>query len=115
MEKVNLKLRIYKMKAIAMVAGAALLSLGLVGNAAADGAQLYMTKGCVACHGAGGKAPIMPVYPKIAGQNSDYAFNQMKDIKSGARNNGQTAAMKGIVAGISDEELKALADWLATQ
>lgn len=104
------------MKTIAMLAGAALLSLGLAGNAAAaDGAALYAAKGCAACHGADAKTPIMPIYPKLAGQNAQYAVNQMKDIKSGARNNGQTAAMKAIVMGVSDEELQAIADWLAAQ
>ena len=42
------------------------------------------------------------------------AYNQMMDIKSGARNNGQTAAMKGIMAMVSPEEAKAIADWLST-
>ncbi|MCW8903902.1 c-type cytochrome [Sedimenticola sp.] len=104
------------MKTIAMFAGAALLSLGLAGNAAAaDGAALYASKGCAACHGADAKTPIMPAYPKLAGQNAQYALNQMKDIKSGARNNGQTAAMKGIVMSVSEEELQAIAEWLAAQ
>lgn len=104
------------MKNIAMFAGAALLSIGLAGNAAAaDGAALYASKGCAACHGADAKTPIMPAYPKLAGQNAQYALNQMKDIKSGARNNGQTAAMKGIVMSISDEDLQAIAEWLAAQ
>ena len=105
-----------KIKALTMIASACLLSLGFVGNAtAADGAALYQAKACFSCHGADANAPIMPTYPKLAGQSADYAFNQMKDIKSGARNNGQTAAMKGIVAAISDEELRAIADWLATK
>jgi cytochrome c len=104
------------MKIVATIAGAALLSLGLVGNSvAADGAALYTSKGCAACHGADAKTPIMPMYPKLAGQNAQYAMNQMKDIKSGARNNGQTAAMKGIVMSISDGDLQAIAEWLATQ
>ncbi|MCW8847791.1 MAG: c-type cytochrome [Sedimenticola sp.] len=104
------------MKNIATFAGAALLSLGLVGTAvAADGAALYTSKGCSACHGADAKTPIMPTYPKLAGQNAQYALNQMKDIKSGARNNGQTAAMKGIVMSVSDEDLQAIAEWLAAQ
>ena len=99
-----------------MLAGAALLSLGLIGNAAAaDGAALYTAKGCSACHGADAKTPIMPAYPKLAGQNAQYALNQINDINSGARNNGQTAAMKGIVMGISDEELQAIPEWLAAQ
>ncbi len=104
-----------KMKIAAIIAGASLLSLGLVGNAAAaDGAALYKSKTCFTCHGQDAKTPIMPVYPKLAGQNADYLLNQMKDIKSGARSNGQTAAMKGIIATVSDEEMKAIADWLAT-
>jgi cytochrome c len=89
-----------------------LLATGPV--AASDGAELYKTKTCVACHGKDANTPIMPDYPKLAGQNAEYAFNQMKDIKSGARANGQTAAMKGVMHLVSDEDLKVIADWLAT-
>lgn len=89
--------------------------LGATPVVALDGATLYKTKTCVACHGKDANTPIMPAYPKLAGQNAEYALNQMKDIKSGARNNGQTAAMKGVMHLVSDEELKAIADWLATQ
>lgn len=104
-----------KMKMIALAGAAAILSLGLAGNAAAggDGAALYKSKSCFTCHGADAKTPIMPVYPKLAGQNKDYLANQMKDIKSGARNNGQTAAMKGIMAGVSDAEIVAIAEYLS--
>ncbi|HET7776132.1 MAG TPA: c-type cytochrome [Azospira sp.] len=80
---------------------------------AADGAKLYAEKTCNACHGAEGKKPLMPTYPKLAGQNSGYMEQQMKDIKSGARNNGQTAAMKGVMHLVNDEEIKAIADYLA--
>ena len=80
---------------------------------AADGAALYTAKGCVACHGADGNTPIMPTYPKLAGQTAEYALAQMKDIKSGARSNGQSAVMKGIVAALSDEDLSAIATYLA--
>lgn len=105
-----------KIRLIAMVAGAAMMSLAAVGNTvAADGAMLYKTKACASCHGIDANTPIMPTYPKLGGQNADYAYNQMKDIASGARNNGQSAAMKAIVAMVSDEELKAIADWLASQ
>ena len=105
-----------KINAIAMVAGAALLSLGLVGNAAAaDGAALYKSKACFSCHGQDANTPLMPAYPKLGGQTAEYAYNQMKDIASGARNNGQTAAMKAIISAVSDDEMKAIAEWLATQ
>jgi cytochrome c len=104
-----------KIKAVAMIAGASLMALGVSGAAlAADGAVLYKSKACFSCHGADANTPIMPLYPKLAGQNAQYAFNQMKDIKSGARANGQSAVMKGIVAGVSEEEMQAIAEWLAT-
>ncbi len=82
---------------------------------ALDGAKLYQEKTCWSCHGKDAKTPIknMP-YPKLAGQNAAYAEAQMKDIKSGARNNGQTAAMKGVMGLVSDEEIKAIAAYLAT-
>jgi len=81
---------------------------------AADGKALYTAKGCVACHGVDAKTPIMPAYPKLAGQSKVYADQQMQDIKSGKRNNGQTAVMKGIMAAVSDEEITALADYLSS-
>lgn len=82
--------------------------------AALDGAKLYAEKTCNACHGADAKKPLLPTYPKLAGQNAGYAEQQMKDIKSGARANGQSAAMKGVMHLVSDEEIKHLADYLAS-
>ena len=103
-----------KIRSVGLLAGAAVLSLGLVGTAAAaDGATLYKTKACASCHGPDGDTPIMPTYPKLRGQNPEYAVNQMKDIKSGKRNNGQTAAMKAIIMQVSEDEMKAIAQWRA--
>jgi cytochrome c len=93
---------------------AASLLLGAGPTMALDGAQLYMTKTCFSCHGKDAKTPIMPTYPKLAGQNAEYALQQMKDIKSGARANSMSAAMKGVMHLVNDEEMKAIADWLAT-
>ncbi len=96
--------------AIGLVAGA-------TSNLAAeelDGAKLYMTKTCFSCHGKDAQTPILPIYPKIAGQNPEYSYNQMQDIKSGARSNGQALAMKGVMHLVSDKELRAIADWLGS-
>ncbi|MEE9445955.1 MAG: cytochrome c [Cocleimonas sp.] len=79
----------------------------------ADGAALYTSKGCAACHGADAKSPIMPAYPKIAGQSKKYLTQQMVDIKTGARSNGQSATMKGIMAGISDDEIAEIAVYIS--
>jgi len=104
-----------KSKTSPLGAAALVITLSLSGAAlGADGAALFMSKTCWSCHGKDANSPIMPVYPKLAGQNADYAYNQMKDIKSGARSNGQAAAMKGVMGLVSDEEMRAIADWLAT-
>ncbi|HIP80823.1 MAG TPA: c-type cytochrome [Leucothrix mucor] len=81
--------------------------------ATGDGAALYVSKGCVACHGADAKSPIMPLYPRIAGQSTEYITTQMTDIKSGARSNGQSAVMKGIMASVSEAEIAAIAGYLS--
>lgn len=78
-----------------------------------SGAELYQQRTCVACHGKDAKTTILPNYPKIAGQNQAYIEQQMRDIKSGARNNGQTPAMKGVMHLVSDDEIAVLAEWLA--
>ena len=93
---------------------AAGLMFGSTNATALDGAQLYKTKTCFSCHGKDAKTPILPAYPKLAGQNAAYAAQQMKDIKSGARANGMSAAMKGVMHLVNDEEIQAIADWLAT-
>lgn len=103
-------------KSILSTASAALiLSIAVSAPVQADGANLYATKTCFGCHGKDAKTPLLPIYPKLAGQNADYAFNQMKDIKSGARSNGQTAAMKGIMGLVNDAEMREIANWLSTQ
>jgi len=99
------------MKFVMTLIAAALVASPAI--AAMDGAALYKDKTCNACHGPTGNKPLMPNYPKIAGQNAAYIEAQMKDIKSGARNNGQTAAMKGVMHLVNDEEIKALADYLS--
>jgi cytochrome c len=91
-----------------------LVALSPAAVLSADGEKLYQTKTCSTCHGKDGRTPIMPMYPKIAGQNQAYTLQQLKDIKSGARNNGQTAAMKGVMHLVSDDEMQALSEYIAT-
>ncbi len=92
-----------------------LLFVPLAANAQAlDGAKLYKEKTCISCHGADAKKPLLPNYPRLAGQNAAYAEQQMKDIKSGARSNGQSVAMKGVMHLVNDAEIKAIATYLST-
>jgi cytochrome c len=92
---------------------AALAATSFAAPALADGKALYLEKTCIACHGKDAKKPLTPEYPRLAGQNAKYAENQMKDIKSGARANGNTAAMKGVMHLVTDDDIKELAKYLS--
>lgn len=98
----------------AVSTAALMVALSPTAVLSADGEKLYQTKTCSTCHGKDGKTPIMPMYPKIAGQNQEYTLQQMVDIKSGARSNGQSAAMKGVMHLVTEEEMQALSEYIAT-
>ncbi|MDH3213463.1 MAG: c-type cytochrome [Myxococcales bacterium] len=78
-----------------------------------DGATLYAQRTCIACHGPDAKTPILPEYPKLAGQNAPYMLRQVLDIKSGARSNGNTAAMRGVLHLVTEDEIKVLVEYLS--
>lgn len=91
------------------------LALGQVGaSRAQDGASLYTVRACHACHGPDAKTTILPIYPKLAGQNAPYLLEQMKAIRDGTRTNGLSAAMRPLMASVTDEEFQAISEWLAT-
>jgi cytochrome c len=96
-----------------LISAVALSALAAPASAAMDGAALYKDKTCNACHGPKGDKTLMPNYPKVAGQNAAYIEQQMKDIKSGARANGQSAAMKGVMHLVNDAEIKAISEYLS--
>lgn len=60
---------------------------------------------CTSCHGEDGR-PIEPDTPIIWGQEYYYLYVQLKDYKSGLRAN---EVMAGIVADLSRDDMKALA------
>ena len=65
---------------------------------------------CASCHGAAG-AGIPVQYPRIGGQHQDYTAAQLTMFRTGARNNN--AAMTTIAKRMSDDEMKAVADYIA--
>ncbi len=97
------------------IALAALIASGATGPVLAGGADLYVEKNCIACHGVNGNKPVMNAYPRIGGQSEMYLLAQMKDIKTGARNNSHTLAMKNVMGNISDSEMATIAGWLSKQ
>ena len=74
----------------ALVTAVLLSSIGLinVANAASvdKGQALVEKANCASCHGAGLNAPILPAYPKLAGQYPDYLFYALKAYKVGNGN-----------------------------
>ena len=82
---------------------------------AAGGAILYKSKSCNTCHGADGNTPLLPGYPKIAGQNAGYLMQQIKDIRDGKRTNALSSVMKPMTSNLRDSEIEEIADWLANQ
>jgi cytochrome c553 len=71
-----------------------------------DGAQVARDRGCVACHGNDGMA-IAPSYPNLNGQWKRYLRIQLREYRSGDREN---LVMNGMAATLTDPEIRALAD-----
>jgi cytochrome c553 len=65
---------------------------------------------CSGCHSPDG-AGIPSQYPRLAGQQADYAEAQLVAFRGGARAN--SAPMVGIAQKLNDREIKAVADYLA--
>ncbi|MYM95305.1 c-type cytochrome [Duganella vulcania] len=65
---------------------------------------------CASCHGAAG-AGIPVQYPRIAGQHQDYTVAQLGLFKADGRKN--SAQMTTIAKRMSEEEMKAVADYVA--
>jgi cytochrome c553 len=66
---------------------------------------------CAACHGADGNSPL-PVNPSLAGQHPEYLYKQLRNFKSGERKN---PIMNGIAATLSEEQMRDLAAYFASQ
>jgi len=75
------------------------------------GAQAALGRRCASCHTdtyAGIKATA-----RLAGQREDYLVKALHDFKSAARTGGGVAAMADIAYSLDDEEIAALAHYLA--
>lgn len=66
---------------------------------------------CAACHGVDGNS-TNPEWPSLAGQHARYTYEQLRAYKDGTRSN---AVMQGQVANLSDEDMRDLAAFYATQ
>lgn len=65
---------------------------------------------CASCHAADGNSEL-DTNPRIAGQYKSYLLQALKSYKDGSREN---AIMGGMVAALSEADMKALADYFAS-
>lgn len=80
----------------------------------AAGEKAFKQLGCKACHGADGSKPSNKKYPFISGMNPEYAIRAMTEIRDKVRTSGQSKLMFGTIKKADDEEIAAIATWLAT-
>jgi cytochrome c553 len=91
----------------------ALVAVACAAPAFAQDAVKKAKEVCAACHGEDGNGkPEFPDYPKLAGQYSDYLYHALRGYKSGARKN---AIMAGMAQPLTDAEMRALAQYYASQ
>jgi cytochrome c553 len=88
---------------------------------AAAGRALYkggdLQKGipaCQACHGPKGAGTAGIGYPQIGGQYVEYTLAQLNAFKNGSRKNDDKMLMRSIVEKLSDKELVAVANYIAS-
>ena len=81
-----------------------------------DKAPAIAAQVCAACHAADGNS-IAPANPKIAGQAPEYLHKQLRDFKAqeGKRPLRESAVMNGMVANLSEADMKGLAAYYAGQ
>lgn len=88
---------------------------------AAAGREIYkggdLQKGipaCQACHGPKGAGTAGIGYPQIGGQYVDYTLAQLTAFKNGSRTNDDKMLMRSIVEKMSDKDMAAVANYIAS-
>ena len=66
---------------------------------------------CVGCHLPGAQGN--PRYPRLAGQRQAYTVQQLTEFKSGARTNDRAHVMRALAGRLTDDEIRAVAEYLA--
>ncbi|MGF6395930.1 c-type cytochrome [Pseudomonas plecoglossicida] len=69
--------------------------------------------GCVQCHGPGGVG-VGEHFPPLAGQPASYLIAQLNGWRDGSRSNDPNQLMVGVAKAMTDDEVKAIAEYFAT-
>ena len=99
-----------RLAASALIVAAGLMFSGSLNAIAGDPIEEKAAV-CASCHGEKG-VPIDKVTPIIWGQREGYLYLQLRDFKSGAR---QNEIMNAIVADLSKEDIQALAAYFTAK
>jgi cytochrome c553 len=67
---------------------------------------------CSGCHGPTASG-IPALYPRLSGQYAEYIESQLRAFRSGERANDPQQMMRIVAARMSDQEIKAVADYVA--
>jgi len=67
---------------------------------------------CAACHEARGAGNPLAGFPALSGQQPDYMIQQLNNFRAGLRKNDPNAIMQDIAKRMSDEEIKAVANYV---
>lgn len=100
----------YATQALVAIAALSLVTLANAGDIEAG--KKKAAEVCAACHGPDGNTPLMPDYPKLAGQHADYIAASLKKYKNGKRAN---PIMMGMAATLSEEDVQNVAAYYAAQ
>jgi len=68
---------------------------------------------CSACHSPTGKGNAPAGFPSLSGQHAEYTLQQLKDFRSGVRQNDGGEMMRTVVERLTDKELEALASYVS--
>jgi cytochrome c553 len=98
-------------KAVAAPADPAVIARGK--QLAINGAWDRDVPPCFKCHAVDGLG-VAPAFPPIAGQHAAYTVSQLQAWKTGARTNDPQTLMKTVAEKLTDDEIRAVADYLAT-
>jgi len=68
---------------------------------------------CIACHGPRGAGNPAAGYPAVAGQHITYTINQLNAFRTGTRHNDAGGVMRDNAVRLTEDEVKAVAEYLA--
>ena len=68
---------------------------------------------CMGCHGPQGLGDPLAGFPSLAGQHAAYVVMQLRAFRSGERSNDSNRMMRDVVRWMSDEEMHAVAEYIA--